>query len=286
MRSVASQSILPEKWVIVDDGSTDRTAEIVKDYETRCDFITLVSRPQSSDEAKVKDRLVIAAPPRAFNYGLKYLKDERFDFIVKLDGDLSFDNDYFERLFKEFDKNPQLGMASGIARFPSKKGFWTSWIPEDHALGASKIYRKECFQDIGGIEEVLGWDTIDELKAQLAGWDSKSFRDIVLTHWRLMGSSAGIIRGKVRHGFTNYYLGYHPVYMLARVARRSTEKPYIIGSLAMLWGYIKGYIWRYEQIEATDIKEYLRKQQLKALKILARNALIKHTLRDYRATQP
>ncbi len=267
--SIASQTILPKKWLIVDDGSTDGTIEIVKDFADRYEFIELIHRPQDSDEGAVLDRIAKAAPPRTFNYGLNYLKDTSFDFIVKLDGDLSFGMDYFEQLFRKFEDNPRLGMASGLASFPKGDNFWTPYIPKEHVLGCSKVYRRECFVDISGIVEVLGWDTIDEVKAQMHNWETQHFGDVNLIHWRLMGTRTGYIRGKLRHGFTNYYLGYHPLYMLARVVRRMAERPYIISGLLLGAGYLKGFLKKTQQFPDDQFRSYLRETQMRQLKKLA-----------------
>ncbi|MBE0447297.1 MAG: glycosyltransferase family 2 protein [Actinobacteria bacterium] len=279
--SVTSQTVLPKKWLIVDDGSTDRTAEIAEDYSVRYDFIELIRRPQSPDEIAVKDRIARAAPPRTFNYGLEHLKNEHFDFVVKLDGDLSFGSDYFERLFKEFEGNPRLGIASGLSSFPRGSDLWTPFVPDEHVLGCTKVYRRECFMDIGGVVEVLGWDTIDEIKAQMHSWETRHFKDIKLIHWRLMGSANGFARGKMRHGFTNYYLGYHPVYMLARVARRMFDRPYIISGALLAVGYLRGYLGHAEQFPDDRFRAYLRETQVHQLKRLAH----KITLSRYSPTE-
>lgn len=281
LRAVAAQTVLPTRWLIVDDGSTDRTPELVARYARRYPFIKLIHHPQRPEVRNVKDRLAIAAEAKAFNFGLSRLEDD-FDFIVKLDGDLSFNSDYFERLLIEFEKNPRLGLASGVARFPLKEGgFWLSWTPPDHVLGASKVFRKACFEAVGGIQEVLGWDTIDEAIAQLEGWETRSFEKIVLTHWRLMGSAAGALRGKYRHGVTHHYLGYKPMYMVARAVRRSIEPPYALGSAAMLAGYLSGFIKGKPKADPRVIK-HLRAKQGMALRELPKKLLSSRGIGAYK----
>lgn len=267
--SVATQTIQPKKWLIVDDGSTDKTIDIVTGFAKDHNFIELISRPQNDIEVSSLDRIAKAAPPKTFNYGLDYLNNESFDFVVKLDGDLSFNSDYFAQLFIEFKKNPKLGIASGLASFPRSGGFYTPYVPKEHVLGCSKVYRRECFLDIDGVEEVLGWDTIDEVKAQMRGWQTQHFSDIRLIHWRLMGTRAGYVRGKMRHGFTNYYLGYYPLYMLARVVKRMAERPYVIPGILLGMGYLRGYLLRAERFPDNEFRAYLRETQVRQLKKLA-----------------
>lgn len=304
LESIMAQTIKPEKWLIVDDGSTDRTAEIVKRFIKSINgrklkleqnpkyqsisryFIEYIKRPQGADETNTLDRIAEAAPPRTFNFGLRYLDETAdgsgshidscsgfvsgsnldYNFIVKLDGDLSFDANYFKRLIVEFKANPGLGIASGISSFPQGDRFWTPYVPTEHVLGCSKMYRKECFADIGGLAEVLGWDTIDEIKAQMLGWQTQHFKDIPLVHWRMMGSRTGLARGKIRHGFTNYYLGYHPLYMLARALRRTTDKPYGISGVLLAAGYLKGWLTRANRFPDDSFRRYLREMQIEQLK--------------------
>jgi biofilm PGA synthesis N-glycosyltransferase PgaC len=283
LESVVSQTTKPKKWLIVDDGSTDRTADIIKRfikhasrYNDGHNFIELIKRLQQADEVATLDRIAKAAPPRTFNFGLKHLYETidgfDYDFIVKLDGDLSFDPDYFKRLIENFRFNPRLGIASGISSFPQGDKFWTPSVPGEHVLGCSKMYRKECFADIGGLVEVLGWDTIDEIKAQMLGWQTRHFKDVPLIHWRMMGSRTGFVRGKIRHGFTNYYLGYHPLYMLARVLRRTTDRPYGISGVLLGMGYLKGWLTKADRFPDENFRRYLRDTQLKQVGKIWRRA--------------
>jgi glycosyltransferase involved in cell wall biosynthesis len=286
LTSVVLQTKKPKKWLIVDDGSTDKTAEIITRFIkqstgqhfgtnfSKHDFIEFIKRPQQINEQDVVDRIAKASPPRTFNFGLKYLNesfaDLRYDFLVKLDGDLSFGSDYFERLIERFESSPRLGIASGVSSFPQPNGLWTPYVPENHTLGCSKIYRKLCFDGIDGLVEVLGWDTIDEIKAQMMGWETRNFRDIPLVHWRMMGSRTGFARGKIRHGYTNYYLGYHPLYMLARVVRRTADKPFGVSGVLMGIGYLKGWLTRSSRFPDKSFRKFLRQGQVRQLRSLFR----------------
>jgi hypothetical protein len=210
-------------------------------------------------------RLSLAAEARAFNFGLRQINLKDYDFIVKLDGDLSFDADYFERIFFEFLKTPTLGIAGGHCYEFRKGRLVKESVPDFHVRGATKIYRRECFEDIGGVEEVLGWDTIDELRAQMKGWLTRSFDEPKVIHYRPIGSFGGTLRARMRDGIGCYFLGYHPLFMLLRVCKQFLKRPYFIGGAFMLGGYVKSYLISRERFFDEELRSYLRKQQLERI---------------------
>jgi len=259
LRAVISQTILPTEWVIVDDGSTDRTAEIIKQYTASIPWIHLVQRPNRG--ARKSGGGVIEAFYDAYNT----LQHHDWDFIVKLDGDLTFSPDYFEKCFEHFEADSKLGIGGGdiYHDFDGEKKVESN--PKFHVRGATKIYRRACWDAIGGLWQAPGWDTIDEVKANMLGWKSYSFDELHLVHHRLTGTADGLLRDRIKHGLACYISGYHPLFVAASCARRLLQKPYISGSAAMCYGFLKGYCTRTPQVNDSRLIKYLRNQQLRRL---------------------
>ncbi len=258
--SMLNQTVTPEEWIIVDDGSRDSTSKIVEKYSDKYDWIKLIRREDRG----------FAEPGRgiieAFYEGYAHNNCKDFDYIVKLDGDLSFDEDYFESLFKKFLKNPELGMASGIC-YIYRKGILTPENhPEFHVRGPSKVYKRECWNQIGGLVKHLGWDTLDEIKAQYLGWTTKSFKDLRLIHYKETGYHSGLLKWAMKQGRSDYYCGYHPLFVLAKGIRRIFfERPYLIDGMGGIFGYFLGYINNEDRYGELGVIKYLRKEQIKAL---------------------
>jgi len=260
IRSVVSQTALPLQWVIVDDGSTDRTAEIVGGYLAANHWIKLV---------RLTDRGYYhagAGVVEAFYKGYENLSATGYDFIVKLDGDVSFERGYFEMLLKRFDEDRRLGIASGSLIMPVGGSFVMEDTQPDHPIGASKMYRKECFLDIGGLKAIPGWDTADVLTAQMKGWETRRFPDISFVHYRPTGTRRkGISGGKFYLGRMQYRFGYTLSYTLLKAAYRSFERPYIIGSLSLVAGYMASLIKGEGRLFDEELVRFLRAKHRKYL---------------------
>ncbi len=266
IKSVISQTVLPRKWIIVDDASTDGTPSIVRSYAENYDFIFYLKKEDTLRIGNNGDRLLLAAEAKAFNFALSQINNiKEYDFIVKLDGDLQLKKNYFEEIFLSFLKNPRLGISGGHCYELRKEKLVKEKVPDFHVRGATKIYRRECFEDIGGIEEVLGWDTIDELRAQAKGWLTKSFDEPEVIHCRPIGSSGGVLRGRIRDGIGCYFLGYHPLFMLLRASKQLFQRPYFIGGAFMLWGYFKSYVCKEKRFYDKELRLFLRRQQMKRI---------------------
>lgn len=259
--SVTSQTIKPMEWVIVDDGSSDGTREIVREYSARFDWIRLVNR---TDRGFAEPgRGVVEAFYEGYNKGTQ----GDFDFVVKLDGDLSFPPDYFERLFERFEKNPRLGMASGVCHIEVNGRWVPEKHPDFHVRGPSKVYRKKCWEDIGGLVPHLGWDTIDEIKARYyGGWETRSFKDLRIKHHRVTGHNTGAFRWAIKLGMSNYYCGYSPLFILAKGIRRIfVSRPRVLGGLGVMFGYFWCYLAGAERYGDDDLIRYIRREQVKRL---------------------
>jgi poly-beta-1,6-N-acetyl-D-glucosamine synthase len=237
VQSMVKQTIPPLKWVIVDDGSCDRTLSIIESYANQYNWIVPVVTDRNLE------RLPGAGVMRAFYRGYEKVRRTQFDLIVKMDVDLDLPPDYFERLLNQFAMDANLGIASGIYLEPQNEGWSPVPMPEYHAAGASKVLRRECFDQIGGFVIQSGWDTVDEIKAQLAGWRTKHFTDIEFHHLRPEGSAIGVLRTSANYGGIYYACGGGALFFLLKVAHRFVfGKPIFCGALAMLYGYLRSRI--------------------------------------------
>jgi hypothetical protein len=128
--------------------------------------------------------------------------------------------------------------------------------------GATKIYKKECWNDIGKLLKSPGWDTLDEVKANMFGWETHSFQDLKIVHYRPTGTADGIWKNYVKNGLGGYISGYHPLFMIFKCIKRIFQKPYLIPSIGLIYGFISGYLNKVDQIDDKELIRYLRKQQL------------------------
>lgn len=261
LAAVTSQTLPPARWVIADDGSQDKTFDIASRFAEKVDYIRPIRVPQDRLGRDDGDRLSWAAEAISFNHGLRAAADVEFDLVAKLDADISFGPDYFEQLASRFERQPRLGIAGGACYQVRRAGLEIESCPPSHVRGATKVYRRECFYDIGGLSEFLGWDTVDELRAQLLGWETRTFADLQVVHHRPTSSVGGVLRGKARLGRGSYFLGYDPVFMLARGVRRMVDRPYVLGGAAMLAGYAGASARRDPRLDDPELTDYLVAQQ-------------------------
>ena len=237
--SVAAQTVPPALWVVIDDGSTDETPRILEEYARRLPYLRVVRRTDRGQ------RSVGPGVIEAFYFGIANLDLDAFDYLCKLDMDLDLPPGYFEGLMDRMERDPRLGCSSGKPWFhhPDTGVLTPESIGDEMSVGASKFYRMECYREIGGFVRQVMWDGIDCHRSRMFGWnvesvDSESLRFL---HLRPMGSSQkGILAGRVRNGFGQYFMGTSPVFLLASAVYRLPKHPPLTGSLAMLWGYFVG----------------------------------------------
>ena len=261
--SVVAQSARPTLWVIVDDGSTDETPQILAEYAGRHDWIRVVQKP---------DRGARAVGPgviEAFYAGYETIEPGDYAFLCKLDLDLDLPPRYFEILMERMDANPRIGTASGQPWFTGKDG---SRISErcgpEMSVGMTKFYRTECFEQIGGFVREVMWDGLDCHKARMMGWIAVSWpdEDLAFEHLRPMGSSqTSIYTGRRRHGAGQWYMGSDPLYFAATALWKMTHPPYVLGGLASLQGYVQAWAKGAPQHGDADLVRFIRRYQREAL---------------------
>jgi glycosyltransferase involved in cell wall biosynthesis len=258
-RAMTSQTIRPAEWIIVDDGSSDRTGSLIDGFAGEHSWIRAVHRPNRGF------RKSGGGVVEAFNDGLKTLQCTDWNFLVKFDGDLIPEPDYFEKCFERFLQDERLGVGGGTIYHIIDGKESSEPCPRFHVRGATKIYRRQCWEAIGGFWQAPGWDTIDEVKAQMLGWTSETFSDIRLLHQRLTGTAESPWADAVKSGLARYVAGYHPLFMLASCASRFFRKPYVTGATALFVGFLKGYVNRVPQVRDPALIQFVREQQMRRL---------------------
>jgi glycosyltransferase involved in cell wall biosynthesis len=259
IESVARQTVLPKEWVIVDDGSKDRTGQIIDEYARQYPWIRTVHR-QDRGYRKWGAGII-----EAFYDGFHALSCRDWEFLCKLDGDLSFEPDYFEGMWEKFSANPRLGIAGGYLYHMENGKRTIEGHPVFHVRGGAKIYRRACWEALGGLWVGPGSDTADEVKANMLGWSSESFADMQIQHHRWTGASWGRWGGVVKNGKTDYVSGYHPLFLLAKAGARLFQRPFVVGSVALVYGYIQARLERIPRVDDPELIRYLRRQQMAKL---------------------
>jgi biofilm PGA synthesis N-glycosyltransferase PgaC len=234
IKSVIRQSIKPLQWIIVDDGSKDGTIQVVESYCRNYGWIKLV------ELASVGKRQPGSGVIKAFNVGYELIKDQTFDIIVKMDCDLKFPDDYFEKIISKFQENEKLGIASGIYLEKHDNEWIPISMPDYHAAGATKVIRKKCFDEIGGFIPQRSWDTIDEIRAQMKGWETGHFTDIEFYHLKHEGSGIGMLRTNVMLGEIYYLTGGGLLFFFLKFINKMIwGKPFLLAGLMMLFGFLE-----------------------------------------------
>lgn len=256
---MVAQTIQPVEWVIVNDGSSDGTGAIIDAAAERYPWIRAVHR---KDRGFRKSGSGVVD---AFNDGYANVRCQNWDYIAKFDGDLSFAPTYFEQCFDRFESEPQLGVGGGLICHLKDGVEVSEKTPMFHVRGATKIYRRKCWKEIGGFFPAAGWDTFDEIKANSLGWRSRTFPDLHLRHHRETGTTDGRWGALVKYGRANYVCGYHPCFLAAKCLIRLFKKPYVMGSIGILYGYISGYLLNAPRPDDPRAIAFLRDQQLRCL---------------------
>jgi poly-beta-1,6-N-acetyl-D-glucosamine synthase len=260
--SMVAQTLLPERWVIVDDGSTDRTAEFVQSYSKRFPWIELVQRVQRGDRN-------FAAKIHAFNIGFERVSLLPFEVIGNLDADLSFDPDYLEFLMQKFSEDARLGVAGTPFIENGYDSARDSFEGENHVAGGCQLFRRQCFEEIGGYigNPAGGVDWIAVTTARMKGWKTCSFPEKRFHHYRSLGTAErGMIASAFSYGEKDYYLGGSPVWQLFRVCYRSAKHP--VGGFVLLAGYCWAALRRMKRPVSRELMCFHRREQMKKLRAI------------------
>lgn len=263
IQSVTAQIRLPERWVIVDDGSTDQTPALVTRYAGQYSWIELLRRPPRQDRS-------FAGKSHAVNAGLEQMQDLEFEVIGNLDADVSFEPDYLEFVLEKFAADPSLGVAG--TPFTQDGGYDSSkdsFEGENYVAGPCQLFRCRCFQDIGGYvaNQAGGVDWIAVMTARMQGWKVRSFPEKRYHHHRSMGTAErSELAALFSYGEKDYYLGGSPVWQLFRVAYRMTKRPPITGGLALLLGYSWAALRRVKRPVSPELMRFHRREQMKKLR--------------------
>ncbi len=262
--SVAAQSLPPACWVVVDDGSTDETPAILEEYARRLPYLRVVRR---TDRGR---RQVGPGVIEAFYAGLETVRLDDYDYVCKLDTDLELPPEYFELLVQRMESNPRLGTTSGKPWFvhPKNGALMPELRGDELSVGMTKFYRVTCFKEIGGFVREVMWDGIDCHRARMLGWvaESVDLEPLRFLHLRAEGSSErGILNGRLRAGFGQYYMGTSPLYYVAVCVNRSRVRPILLGGATMLWGYLKSWLSGLPRYDDLEFRRYLRSYQYACL---------------------
>jgi len=261
LKSMVSQTVPPLKWVIVSDGSTDGTDELVQKYAKDNPWIELLSMPERKERH-------FAGKIHAFNAGKETVRDLNYDFIASLDGDISFDEEYFSFLLGKFSADSRLGLVGT----PFKEGdamYDYRFVSIEHVSGACQLFRRQCFEEIGGYTPIKGGgvDHVAVLSCRMKGWRTRTFTEKVCSHHRKMGGAKhSPVRMKFEIGKLDYALGGHPLWEIFRAAYQLTRPPLILGGVMISAGYLSSMLRRVEKPISPELVRFRRGEQMKRLK--------------------
>ena len=267
--SVIAQTVPPALWVVVDDGSTDGSRELLAEYAEKHDWIRVVVKPDRGHRA------VGPGVIDAFYFGLETVSEE-FPYLCKLDLDLDLPHRYFEALLERMEADRRIGTCSGKPYIRRGGELVSERRGDEMSVGMTKFYRRECFEAIGGFVKEVMWDAIDCHKARQLGWRAVSWDEPELRfeHLRPMGSSqTSIYTGRRRHGFGQYFMGSDPLYFAATAVFRGLEPPYILGGLSMIQGYMGAWLRGDKQLDDPELRAFIRSYQRRALRIGRKKAV-------------
>jgi biofilm PGA synthesis N-glycosyltransferase PgaC len=272
IESVSLQTLRPLRWIIVNDGSTDKTREIVESYLEKYEFIKLVNLEREGNRN-------FSGKAIAFSHGVAELQNLDYDFIGNLDADIWVEPDYYRCIIQHFDMDPELGIAGGIVYTKIGNSFSTVDETLDSVGGAVQLFRRTCFDAVGKYLslECGGEDAVAEIKAKMYGWKVRKFPELKVFEQRRTGSAgSSAIRAKVREGHRFYSLGYDFLFYVLRCVYRIKNRPLIIGSIAALYGFLQSMVRRRPILLPPDVVAYLRTEQRgRLMRIAARLVRIK-----------
>ncbi len=262
LKSVVAQTVRPAKWIIVSDGSTDGTDDIVNKYAAEHPWIELVRMPERRERH-------FAGKVHAFNAGYARVRDLQCEMVGSLDGDISFDEDYFSFLLQMLAEDPELGLVGTPFKGSSSPTYDYRFVSIEHVSGACQLFRRECFEEIGGYVPVKGGgvDHIAVIAARMKGWKTRTFTEKVCLHHRGIGTAErGTLMARFRTGAQDYALGGHPIWELFRTVYQMTKRPFVAGGLVLGAGYVWAMVRREEKPISCEMVAFRRREQMRRLR--------------------
>ncbi|KMQ50691.1 Glycosyl transferase [Chitinispirillum alkaliphilum] len=262
IKSMVAQTVRPKRWVIVSDGSTDRTDQIVRKYAEKHKWIELVRTTGHKGRQ-------FAAKVYSFDAGYRRLGSAQYDIIGNVDADVSFEPDFFEFILGKFIQFPSLGVAGAPFVENGKRVYDHGFVDLSHVSGACQLFRRECFEEIGGYMPIRGggidWAAVTS--ARMRGWMTRTFPEKEYQHHRKMGTgNSSYLLSRYRHGQKDHYLGGHPLWQVCRSCFQMTRRPYVFGGLFLLMGYFDGYVRRVRSPIPGELVAFHRSEQMTRLK--------------------
>jgi glycosyltransferase involved in cell wall biosynthesis len=262
IESVVNQTVRPLMWVIVSDGSTDDTDKIVARYAVDYPWIQLVRMPERRERH-------FAGKVQAFNAGYARVRHLSFDVIGSLDADLSFEPGYFAFLLGKLAQDPELGLVGTPFADRGKQTYDYRFVNIEHVSGACQLFRRKCFEDIGGYTPVKagGIDYIAVVTARMKGWKTRTFTEKISIHHREMGTAQhGILGASFKLGVKDYLLGNHPIWQMSRILYQMTKRPYLVGASALAAGYAWAKFSGSERTISSELVSFVRREQMRRLR--------------------
>ena len=260
IKSMVTQSSRPSNWIIVDDNSSDNTREIVLAASKEHDWITYVMANPIPQNIPRGERI-----SQLFLFGLDSC-GSNWEFCSKIDSDMILGDTYFEEIFNQFRNNPKLGIASGNCIIQIGRKSRIEKVPGDHTRGGLKTYRGECYSEISGVVPTDGWDTIDNIMAQMKGWETRNFPEILVRHSRPTGYNNGMIKTAYEEGKKAHFLGYSTLYLFARSFHKMfNSPPFVIGGFSMMVGYLVRLLSNGRRFEDKEAIRFLKRKQISRL---------------------
>ena len=268
LKSMAGQTVPPVKWVIVSDGSTDGTDDIVQKYVADHPWIDLVRMPERAERD-------FSGKVRAFNAGYERVKGLNYDIICNLDADTSFGEDHFKFLLDKFAEQPSLGVAGTAYIEGSSLKYDYDLINLEDVQGQCQLFRRQCFEEIGGYIPIKngGIDVVPVYLARMKGWRTRTFTERTYVHLRVGGYEGNLVKLFFKSGKKDYYLGGHPLWEILRCLYRMKSKPYILGGLVLLAGYVWEALKREESPVPAELFAFRRKEQMQKLRAILKKLI-------------
>ena len=278
IKSVVLQTVRPIKWIIVSDGSTDGTDDIVRKYAAGHPWMELLRTPERRERH-------FAGKVQAFNAGYARVQGLDYEVVGSLDADVSFDPDYFSYLLRKLAEDRALGLVGTPFKEGSNPIYDYRFVSIEHVSGACQLFRRECFEQIGGYVPVKGGciDHIAVISARMKGWRTRTFTDKVCLHHRQMGTAQdSVVMARFRNGRKDYVIGNHPVWEVCRATYQMTKKPVVIGGLMLAFGYVWALIRRVERPVTPELVAFYRREQMQRLKkfFIANKVATKNAMED------